>query len=241
LGSSGCDPLPPVSGNHTVAVYCDVPVGTPSPCANEIAAASTINPRDPNPVPDVSASMTTGMSTGMAGSSSAPSVNGGATAAAATGAAGTSGAAGTAPSGTAGGSGQTGAAAKSGAGGGGALAAGELKCPNEVCAALPVQTPDQMAMAAAMGVSFMIENCCATGGDCGTSLNGAACTRTPDADPQCPSIDAMGFTLVSCCTTDGQCGIDGSAFMMGCSDLTTVATMTMGFITVPPPQTCKPK
>lgn len=88
---------------------------------------------------------------------------------------------------------------------------------------------------------FTIVNCCASSGNCGTSLNDAACTETPDSDPQCPEVMTMGFTIPSCCTADGQCGLDGSAFMMGCNDLATVATMAMGFIEVPAPKTCTPK
>jgi hypothetical protein len=240
VGGSGCDPLSPISGNHTVAVFCDVPVGTPSRCTNAIAAAATISPVDPNAV---GASAATDIpATGMAGSGSSASVNGGATSTAAgtTAAAGAGGAGDSASSSGMAGAGQTAAAGTSGGSGSGALDPGALQCPNESCPALPTPTADQMAMAAAAGVMFSIENCCATGGDCGTSLNMAACVRTPDADPQCPSIDAMGFSLVSCCTTDGQCGIDLSQFMMGCIDLTTLGSMSMGVITVPPAQSCKP-
>jgi len=115
-----------------------------------------------------------------------------------------------------------------------ALEPGALQCPNEVCAALPALPPQ----AASSG--FKIENCCAEGGDCGTSLNAGACTRTADSVPECPVLAAMGFTVPSCCTPMGQCGVDGAAFMRGCMSLEELASLAGAFIEVPAPKACTP-
>lgn len=119
------------------------------------------------------------------------------------------------------------------AAGGGAVEPGGMQCPNEVCAPLP-----ESMMGAAAG--FSVKLCCSAEGDCGTSLNGADCVKTPDSFAGCPPLMAMGFTIPSCCTMDGKCGIDGSAFMMGCTSLEMVASQAGGFIDVPPPAPCTP-
>lgn len=125
--------------------------------------------------------------------------------------------------------GSSGAAAGTGA----PLEPGALQCPKEVCAPLP--PPPAGAPA-----SFKIENCCADNGECGTSLNGAACTYTPDSFADCPPLSAMGFNVPSCCTAMGRCGVDGSSFMMGCVSLEDVAAQAGTFIDVPPPKACTP-
>jgi hypothetical protein len=122
----------------------------------------------------------------------------------------------------------------SAAGGGGALAPGALQCPKEACAALPEPSPD----AAAAG--FDIKQCCSPEGECGTSLNGAACMRTPDSFAGCPSLDVMGFMVPSCCSADGKCGIDASVVMMGCLSLEDLALQAGAFLTVPAPAPCTP-
>jgi hypothetical protein len=91
-----------------------------------------------------------------------------------------------------------------------------------------------------MTMGFSIMNCCADSGDCGTSMNNAACIATPDADPQCPVLDTMGIQIPSCCTSDGKCGLNGAAFMKGCTSLEENIAMYGQFLMFPSPKPCTP-
>ena len=99
----------------------------------------------------------------------------------------------------------------SAAGSGGAAAPppGSLQCDNELCAPLP-ELPEQFAN------RYSIENCCTRKGECGTSVNGEDCRRTPDSIPNCPDVQIVGFPLPSCCTRDRGCGVNLSLVDEGC-------------------------
>jgi len=219
LGAAGAgasaEPPPATTAGRAAAPVAgsepEIPVGT--------VAGSAATPQMPMTPAAGAGGASDGPAAGRAGSEPSPAPMAGASGAAMTGAGGASGAGGAPPAAD---------------GGRPALEPGALQCPNEVCAPLP-ELP-----AAAASAGFEIANCCAEGGDCGTSRNGGACNRTADSFPDCPGLSAMGFTVPSCCTPMGQCGIDGSSFMRGCMALEDIAASAGTFIEVPSPKACTP-